>query len=76
MDRLLTGAEVAERLRRPLSTVRYWRYVGHGPKGANIGGRVLYRESDVEAWIERQFEEDNPVIISRGQRQGAGPDAA
>jgi hypothetical protein len=55
MDRLLTQAEVAERIRRPLKTMRYWRYVGKGPQGANIAGRILYRESDVEAWLEQQF---------------------
>jgi predicted DNA-binding transcriptional regulator AlpA len=25
------------------------------PKGARIGGRVLYRESDVQKWINDQF---------------------
>jgi hypothetical protein len=35
--------------------VRYWRYQGTGPKGANIGGRILYRQSDVDAWIDEQF---------------------
>jgi DNA-binding transcriptional MerR regulator len=55
MDQLLTPAEVAARLRRPVATVRFWRTRGIGPKGANIGGRVLYRQSDVEAWLEEQF---------------------
>jgi predicted DNA-binding transcriptional regulator AlpA len=55
MDRLLTSEEVAERLRRPVATVRFWRSTGKGPKGGNIGGHVLYRESDVEAWIEAEF---------------------
>jgi DNA-binding transcriptional MerR regulator len=55
MDALLTPVEVAERLRRPVATVRYWRAVGIGPKSANVGGRVLYRASDVEAWLEEKF---------------------
>jgi predicted DNA-binding transcriptional regulator AlpA len=55
MDALLTPAEVAERLRRPVATVRYWRAMGIGPKSANVGGRVLYRRSDVEAWVEEKF---------------------
>jgi len=54
-DRLLTQKEMAERVRRPVATVRYWRFQGTGPKGANVGGRVLYRESDVDAWINQQF---------------------
>jgi hypothetical protein len=50
MDALLTQAEVAERLRRPVATL------STGPKSANVGGRVLYRESDVEQWISAKFE--------------------
>jgi DNA-binding transcriptional MerR regulator len=56
MDALLTQAEVAERLRRPVATLRFWRHKGTGPKSANVGGRVLYRESDVEQWISAKFE--------------------
>jgi DNA-binding transcriptional MerR regulator len=55
MDALLTPREVAERLRRPVATVRYWRAMNLGPKSANVGGRVLYRESDVEKWLDKQF---------------------
>jgi hypothetical protein len=56
MDPLLTPEEVAGRVRRPVATVRYWRATGSGPKGARVGGRVLYRQSDVEKWITEQFE--------------------
>jgi DNA-binding transcriptional MerR regulator len=57
MDRLLTQAEVAEYVRRPIATVRYWRFRGNiGPKGANIAGRVMYREADVQRWIDEQFQ--------------------
>ena len=51
MDALLTP----ERVRRPIATVRFWRATGDGPKSANVHGRVLYRASDVEAWIEAEF---------------------
>lgn len=57
MDALLTPAEVAARVRRPLATIRYWRATGTGPRSARISGRVIYRESDVEAWIAAQFEQ-------------------
>jgi DNA-binding transcriptional MerR regulator len=60
VDALLTPAEVAERVRRPVATVKFWRATGIGPKGANVGGRVLYRESDVERWIEEQFSDATP----------------
>jgi DNA-binding transcriptional MerR regulator len=55
VDALLTPAEVAERLRRPIATVRFWRATGTGPPSANVHGRVLYRASDVEAWLAEQF---------------------
>jgi DNA-binding transcriptional MerR regulator len=61
MDVLLTPAEVAEQLRRPIATVRYWRAIGVGPKSANVGGRVMYRESDVEKWLDEQFAKDESV---------------
>ena len=55
MDELLTIVEVAERLRRPVATIRYWRATGIGPRSARVGGRVLYRSSDLEEWIAEQF---------------------
>jgi predicted DNA-binding transcriptional regulator AlpA len=59
MDRYLTKAEVSERLRRPIATLNYWRHMGTGPKSALIGGRVLYRESDVARWVEDQTAADH-----------------
>ena len=71
MDRLLTQREVAEYVHRPLATVRYWRYQNIGPRGANIAGRVMYRESDVVRWIDEQFEaefaaaaEDHNAVVA------------
>jgi DNA-binding transcriptional MerR regulator len=59
MDRLLLPDEVADRVRRPKTTLAFWRTRGIGPKSARVGGRVLYRESDVESWIAEQFSADN-----------------
>jgi hypothetical protein len=39
---LLTMAEVAEALRVPVSTLRYWRSRGEGPKSFALGRRVVY----------------------------------
>jgi DNA-binding transcriptional MerR regulator len=61
VDASLTPEEVAERLRRPVATVRFWRARGIGPKGATVGGRVLYRQSDVEKWLDEQFSKDASV---------------
>jgi excisionase family DNA binding protein len=51
--RYLTTNEVADLLRVPSETVRYWRHAGKGPKSFKIPGgrRVLYAVDDVEAFI-------------------------
>lgn len=52
MSEFMTTSEVAELLRVPAETVRYWRHVGKGPKSFKIGGRrVLYAREDVESFI-------------------------
>ena len=53
MPKNLVTAEVAELVRAPIETVRYWRHVGKGPKSFKVGRRVLYAIEDVEAWIEQ-----------------------
>jgi excisionase family DNA binding protein len=55
MDQYLTTADVAEQLRTPVATVRYWRSAGSGPPSAKIGKRVLYSQSDLDAWVKAKF---------------------
>ncbi|CAN5175895.1 hypothetical protein BH18ACT9_BH18ACT9_05330 [soil metagenome] len=50
-DELLTIAEVAEMLRVPVGTLRYWRHLGAGPHSFKVGRWVRYRRGDVRAWI-------------------------
>lgn len=50
-SKYLTAAEVAEMLRTPVETVRYWRHVGKGPASFKVGRRVLYAVEDVDAWL-------------------------
>jgi excisionase family DNA binding protein len=47
----LTTLEVANRLRTPAETIRYWRHIGKGPKSFKLGRRVLYAREDVESFI-------------------------
>lgn len=55
MERYLTTAEAAERVRQAEATLRWWRHIGFGPKSFRAGRRrVLYAESDVTAWLEAQ----------------------
>lgn len=54
--KLLTMQETADILRKSIEQMRWMRKQGTGPKSASIGGRILYRESDVYRWINEQFD--------------------
>lgn len=55
MDKLLTTDELAEALRTSPNTVRFWRQIGYGVRGVKVGRRVLYRESEVAAFVAERF---------------------
>ncbi|MGB3258888.1 MAG: helix-turn-helix domain-containing protein [Ornithinimicrobium sp.] len=56
---VMTTSEVAELLRTPQATLRYWRHTGTGPRSFKMGPRrVMYRRADVEAWVEAQYAAD------------------
>ena len=48
----MTTHELAELVRAPDSTIRYWRHVGKGPKSFRLGKRILYDADEVRAWLE------------------------
>ena len=54
---LLTITEVADLLRVPVATLRYWRHRDTGPRSFRIGRHVRYRPEDVEQWIQRQLDD-------------------
>ncbi len=60
-DYLLTR-EVAELLRTPESTVRYWRHVRTGPPSMKVGRRVLYSRVAVLAWLEAQCSQEPATV--------------
>ncbi|AYJ33224.1 DNA-binding protein [Corynebacterium xerosis] len=49
---LLTAAETAQYLRISEGTLRNWRAEGRGPAPLHMGRRVVYRATDVAAWID------------------------
>jgi predicted DNA-binding transcriptional regulator AlpA len=54
-ERLLTIEELAGLLRESPKTTYNRRHRGEGPRGirpGGRGGRVLFRESDVQRWLE------------------------
>jgi predicted DNA-binding transcriptional regulator AlpA len=62
-DRLMTTDEVAARTRVAPGTLRWWRHTGkQGPKSFTLGSRVVYKSSDVEAWITTQYTDASGVV--------------
>ena len=60
--------ELAARWKISHRTLERWRWAQEGPRYLKIGGRVVYRLSDVEAF-EREFtmptEDGNAPVFSR-----------
>src|SRR4051812_491957 len=65
---LLTTAEVAQIMRSPVSTLRYWRHLGTGPHSFRLGRRVVYRRADVTAWLLEQSEAGRAERAGRAAR--------
>lgn len=55
--KLLTLDEVAELLRKSPSQLRWMIHNGTAPRSAKIGGRRMWREGDVLAFINDAFVE-------------------
>jgi len=53
-DELLTIGEVADIVRVPEATLRYWRHLGTGPRSFRIGRSVRYWKTEVALWLEEQ----------------------
>lgn len=57
MPEFMTLEEVADLLRMPPETLRYWRHIGKGPKSFRPGRRVLFAREDVEQWLAEARQE-------------------
>jgi hypothetical protein len=51
----LTQVELAVRWRISPRTLERWRWAGGGPRFIKIGGRVVYRIADIEAFEQQQL---------------------
>lgn len=40
----------------PVSTLRYLRNEGKGPRSFKLAGRIVYKRQDVLDWIEEQYD--------------------
>jgi predicted DNA-binding transcriptional regulator AlpA len=55
---ILLLEEVSELTRLPKATLRFYRHRGEGgPQSFKLGNRVVYKRSDVLAWIESRYAE-------------------
>lgn len=59
-DRILRIPEIAAMTGKPIDTIRWYRHrqtAGHdeGPRMFKLGRSVVAKESDVTAWVERQY---------------------
>ncbi len=57
MNNLLTLTEAAERLRKTDSQLRWMIHNKTAPRHAKIGGRVVFRQTDVDAYVAAAFGE-------------------
>ena len=56
-EMFLDTKQVEELTGIPAATLRYYRSTNQGPKSFKLGSRaVRYKQEDVEAWIEQQYE--------------------
>ena len=51
---LLNEEKTAEFLGLSTATLRKWRWEGKEPRFIKLGRRVVYRMSDIEAYLEKQ----------------------
>jgi len=74
---LLDQQETSALTRVPVNTLKDWRAKGgiRGPRSHLVGGRVMYRQSDLFAWLDDQLEAtgkggavSQPVFAPLGRR--------
>jgi hypothetical protein len=53
--RHLNQVELGRRWSMSHRTLERWRWEGHGPRYLKVGGRVLYRLADIEAFEAEHF---------------------
>ncbi len=58
-DALLTVSEAAHYLGMTRPSLYALRHRGDAPLGFRVGGRVLYRRAEIDAWLEARREHDD-----------------
>jgi predicted site-specific integrase-resolvase len=70
--RHLKQRDLADRWNISPRTLERWRWVGEGPQFIKIGGRVVYRLEDVEAFERNQLRASTAETSARAQSSLAG----
>jgi predicted DNA-binding transcriptional regulator AlpA len=64
--RLISKAEVCDKVGRTFPTVWLWMRQGRFPRARDCGGRPAWLESDIDAWIAglppREYKADDTVV--------------
>jgi DNA-binding transcriptional MerR regulator len=58
-EELLTIDEAAARLRTPVKTLRLWKRIGKGPQPRKLGTRLVYRASEIDAFVAELFDDQS-----------------
>lgn len=67
----ITRQQLAVRLHVAAGTIANWAARGEGPDSRMLGGRILYRLSDVEAWEAEQWAGKRPTQVPAPGRRNA-----
>lgn len=60
--RHLSQIELAARWNISPRTLERWRFAGEGPQFVKLGGRVVYRLEDIEAFETEQIRHSTPGV--------------
>jgi|LakMenEpi03Aug12_release.lakeMendotaPanAssembly.Ray.scaffolds.fasta_scaffold1355208_1 hypothetical protein len=66
----LNQIDLARRWRISPRTLERWRWLGQGPRYLKLGGRVLYRLADIEAY------EQSVICLTKADGSGSWHDSA
>lgn len=75
---LRTTRQVADQLGVKPKTLANWRSMGIGPRWFRVGGRVMYRQAEIDRWLAECEASTGPDVEPRGTfpARRAGGDAA
>ena len=68
--RHLSHIELAARWNISHRTLERWRWTGEGPKFIKLGGRVIYRLEDVEAYERQHMRASTSEPVQQPQAGG------